>query len=69
MTARINDTTDGSTPVVHQAWQVSNTGLFSYLWPLGSEFYIPVSTWCALRVTVPSAGTTGSYLVNVVWAE
>lgn len=69
VTARINDTTDGSTPVIRQAWKVSNTGEFSYLWPLGREFFCPVSTWLALRITVPTGGTIGNYLANVIWEE
>jgi hypothetical protein len=68
-TARINDTTDGAGPTIVQAWEVSNAGAFSYLWPLGRELYIPVSTWLAVRVTVPTGGATGSYLVNCVIEE
>lgn len=68
-TARINDTTDGAGPTVIQAWQVSNTGLLSYLWPLGRELYIPVSGWLAVRVTVPTGGSTGHYLVNAIFEE
>jgi hypothetical protein len=68
-TARINDTTDGSTPVIQQGFEIPNSGDFSYLWPLGRELYTTISSWLAIRVTVPSGGSTGSYLVNAIFEE
>jgi hypothetical protein len=69
VTARINDTTDGSGPVIQQSWEISNTGDFSYLWPLGRELFTTVSSWLAIRVTVPTGGSTGSYLVTAIFEE
>lgn len=68
-TARINDTTDGASPTILQAWEVSNAGVFSYLWPLGRELFTTVSSWLAIRVTVPSGGATGSYLASAIFEE
>lgn len=69
LTARINDTTDGAGPTILEAYEINNTGLAIIRWPLGDELYIPVSTWLAIRVTVPSSGATGSYVVNAVHSE
>jgi hypothetical protein len=68
-TARINDTSDGSGPAIQQAWEVSNSGVFSYLWPLGRELFTTVSSWLAIRVTVPSGGATGYYVANAIYEE
>lgn len=67
-TARINDTTDGSTPTVLAGWFVPPTGGFSYQWPLGREVEMPVSAFFEIRITTATGSGTPNYDVNL-WFE
>lgn len=67
-TARTNDTTDGSSPTVIAAWEVSPTAGISYQWPLGREPNMPVSAFWEIRVTTVTASGTPNYDVNL-WFE
>lgn len=68
-TARINDTTDGSSPTVLDGWLVSPTAAFAYQWPLGREIEIGASSYLAVRVTSGTAGAAVSYNVTAYIEE
>src|SRR5437870_1812976 len=61
MTARINDTTDGSGPSVICGWLVPPTSGFSYQWPLGREITLKISDFVACRVTTVAGSGTPNY--------
>jgi len=69
MTARINDTTDGSSPTVLCGWLVSPTSGFSYQWPLGREITLKISDFVACRVTTVSGSGTPNYDVTLWYEE
>lgn len=53
-TAKINDSVEPATPTVIYAWDLTVPGdRLDYQWPLGREFYFPVSTFNGIRVTAP----------------
>jgi hypothetical protein len=56
-TARINDTTDGSTPVIQQGYLVPATSGMVMQFPLGREIEMSVSEFWEVRVTWQSAET------------
>ena len=67
-TARINDTTDGSSPTIQQGYLVPATSGVIQQIPLGREIELGVSEFWEVRVTWASAETVTDYLVNV-WFE
>jgi hypothetical protein len=69
MTARINDTTDGTGPTVLYGWLVSPTGGLSYQWPLGREPGMIISDFIALRVTTVAGSGTPNYDCTITYEE
>lgn len=69
VTARINDTTDGTSPTIISSWEVPPTSGMSYQFPLGRELFIPASAFYEIRLTTASGSGTPNYAVNVVWEE
>ncbi len=69
MTARINDTTDGSSPTVLGAWLVSPTSGFSYQFPLGREVTLKVSDFVAWRCTTVAGSGTPNYEATIWYEE
>lgn len=67
-TARINDTTDGSSPTIQQAYMVPATSGICIQWPLGREPEMKVSEFWEVRITLQSGAAANDYLVNV-WFE
>lgn len=56
-TAKINDTVEPASFTVVEAWDLTLPGdRLDYLWPLGREYFLNVSTINCIRVTAP-AGT------------
>jgi hypothetical protein len=68
-TARTNDTTDGSSPTIQQAWLVPATSGMVVQFPLGREIEMAPSEFWEVRVTWQSAETVTDYLVNVYFEE
>ncbi|HLE52691.1 MAG TPA: hypothetical protein VI755_11550 [Anaerolineales bacterium] len=68
-TARINDTTDGSSPTIQQGYLVPATSGMVIQFPLGREIELAVSEFWEVRVTWQSAETVTDYLVNVWFTE
>lgn len=69
MTARINDTGDGSGPTVIGGWLVPPTSGFSYQFPLGREVTLKISDFVALRITTVTASGTPNYDATVWYEE
>lgn len=67
-TARINDTTDGSSPTIQQAYMVPATSGICIQWPLGREPEMKVSEFWEVRITLQSGAAANDYLCNV-WFE
>lgn len=66
-TVKINDTVEPAGFAAVLAWElVLPTGPFSYLWPLGREYFMPTSTFNAIRLT---ASAIASVIVNAVFEE
>jgi hypothetical protein len=65
-TAKVNLSVEGSTPTVIAAWRVPPTGGFSYQWPLGREFGMPISSFKGIRIT---AAAVVNYVVNLTFGE
>jgi hypothetical protein len=68
-TARINDTTDGASPTIQQAWLVPATSGMVVQLPLGREIEMAPSEFWEVRITWQSAETVTDYLVNVYFEE
>lgn len=68
-TARINDTTDGSSPTIVMSWLVSPTSGFSFQFPLGREIKMVVSDFFELRLISQSGMTTCNYEANLHFEE
>lgn len=67
-TARTNDTSDGSSPTVLAAWEVSPTSGMSMQFPLGREPEMDASAYLEIRVTTVAGSGTPNYDCNV-WIE
>lgn len=67
-TARINDTTDGSSPTIQQGFMVPCTSGICIQFPLGREPEMAVSEFWEVRITWQTSETVTDYLVNV-WFE
>lgn len=67
-TARINDTVDGSSPVIQQAYMISPLSGMVLQFPLGREIIMNASEFWELRVTWAVSETVVNYLANV-WFE
>lgn len=65
---RTNDTSDGSSPTVLAAWEVSPTSGMSMQYPLGREVEMDASSYLEIRITTVTASGTPNYDVNV-WIE
>lgn len=64
-TARINDTTEGSSPTVVKGWLISPTaGAITQL-PLGREFEVDASDFWEVRITPQTGFTACFYDCNV----
>lgn len=68
-TARINDTTDGSSPTIQQGYLVPATSGMCIQYPLGREIEMAVSEFWEVRITIQSGGAANDYLVNVWFTE
>lgn len=69
ITARVNDTTDGTSPTILAAWEIPPTSGVIQQLPLGREWKIPVSSFRELRVTWLSGQTVVNYLANLYFEE
>lgn len=68
-TARINDTTDGSSPTIQQGYLVPATSGICFQYPLGREIEMAVSEFWEVRITLQSGAAANDYLVNVWFTE
>jgi len=68
-TARINDTTDGTSPTIQQGYLIPATSGMIVQLPLGREIELAVSEFWEVRVTWQTAETVTDYLVNVWFTE
>lgn len=68
VTARISDTTAGSSPLVVAEYLVSQTSGMSYQFPLGRSIAMDVSDFFELKVISQSGMTTCNYSANL-WFE
>ena len=68
-TARINDTTDGSSPSIIKEWLVSPTAGLSIQFPLGREPEMGVSDFLELRLVSQSGMTTCNYSAQIEFEE
>ena len=66
---RINDTTDGSSPTIQQAYLVPATSGICIQFPLGCEPMVSASEFWEVRITWQTSETVTDYLVNVWWEE
>jgi hypothetical protein len=64
-TARVNDTTDGTSPSVVKSWLVSPTSGVLQQLPLGREFEVDPSDFWELRITPQTGFTACNYVANV----
>lgn len=64
-TARINDTSDGTSPTVLKGWEIPSGGGYADKFPLGREFELGVSDFWELRLVTPSGWTTQNYEANI----
>ena len=69
VSARINDTSDGASPTIQQAYLVPATSGMVIQFPLGCEPIVSASEFWEVRVTWQSGETVTNYLVNVWWEE
>lgn len=68
-TARVNDTTDGTSPTILRSWLVSPTSGFSYQFPLGRELIMNNSDFLELRLISQAGMTTCNYEANIEFEE
>jgi hypothetical protein len=68
-TARINDTTDGSSPTIVEEWLVPPTLPFPYQLPLGREYVLDISDFLELRLVSQAGLTTCNYVGNLTYEE
>lgn len=68
-TARINDTTDGSSPTIQQGYLIPATSGICMQFPLGREIEMAVSEFWEVRITLQSGAAANDYLVNVWFTE
>jgi hypothetical protein len=68
-TARVNDTTDGGTPVIVASWFVHPQSGVTYQFPLGREYGMGVSQFKGVKVTTPAAAATINCITNLWFAE
>ncbi len=66
---RINDTSDGSSPTIQQAWLVPATSGIVVQFPLGREIFMAASEFWEVRVTWQTSETVTDYIVNTFWEE
>jgi len=68
-TARIHDTTAGSSPSVICEWLVSPTSGLSYQFPLGRELVLNNSDFLELKMISQSGMTTCNYSAQIYFEE
>lgn len=68
-TARINDTSDGTSPTILQEWLIPPTTVYPYQLPLSREYALDVSDFLELRLTSQSGMTTVNFLGSLVFEE
>ena len=68
-TARINDTTDGTSPTIIKSWLISPTTAFAYQFPLGREIACAHSDFFELRLISQTGMTTCNYEANLDFEE
>ena len=68
-TARINDTTDGSSPTIQQGYLIPATSGMIIQLPLGREIEMAVSEFWEVRITLASSETVIDYMCNVWFTE
>ena len=67
-TARVNDTTAGSSPTKLASWYVAPTSGFSYQWPLGREIQCKISEFYELKIVTVTGSGTPNYQAQL-WFE
>lgn len=68
-TARINDTTDGSSPTIQQGYLIPATSGICIQFPLQREIELAVSEFWEVRITLQTGAAANDYLVNVWFTE
>jgi hypothetical protein len=68
-TARINDTTDGSSPTIIWEWLISPTAGIIYQLPMGRDIDMEASDFVELRLVSQSGMTTCDYSAQLHYAE
>lgn len=68
-TARINDTTDGSSPTIQQGFLIPATSGICIQFPLQREIELAVSEFWEVRITLQTGAAANDYLCNVWFTE